>query len=227
MGGVTKGDLAYRSIRDLILSGRLRNGDIIPQRELAAEIGISTTPLREGLRRLESEGLITLDAHRTARVTELRAEEARDLLELRRALDPLAAGLAAERRTREDLAAIRAAAEGLHALPVNASLRELEAHRAFHTAIYRASHNALLIGTLDTLWDKADRYRMMALTIDRGQAARDVKDREHRFLVEYIAAGRAADASRTMLEHIDSSLAVTALTQLGERGMDPTIDIGS
>jgi DNA-binding GntR family transcriptional regulator len=220
----TKADLAYRRIRDLILSGELPAGTIIPQRELAAQIGISTTPLREGLRRLVSEGLVSIDAHRTARIRELRTEEARDLLEVRRSLDPLAAGMAAERRSAQDIAEIRSAAKDLHALPVNATLEELMAHRRFHASIYRASQNQLLIGILDTLWDKADRYRLLALRKeDRGQAARDIKDQEHRLLVEYIAAGDAEGAATTMLNHIDTSLAVTAIRRLNSQP-DDTLD---
>ena len=85
----TKSDYAYRQVRDRILSGELLPGAVIQQRELASQIGISTTPLREALRRLKSEGLVELDAHRDARISSLRAEEARDLLELRKSLDPV------------------------------------------------------------------------------------------------------------------------------------------
>ena len=105
----TKSDYAYRQVRDRILSGELEPGAVLQQRDLASRIGISTTPLREALRRLKSEGLVELDAHRDARISPLRAEEARDLLELRKSLDPLAAGLAAQRRTNADIQAIRAA----------------------------------------------------------------------------------------------------------------------
>ena len=105
----TKSDYAYRQVRDRILSGELQPGAVIQQRDLASLIGISTTPLREALKRLKSEGLVELDAHRDARISPLRAEEARDLLELRKSLDPLAAGLAAQRRTNADIQAIRAA----------------------------------------------------------------------------------------------------------------------
>jgi DNA-binding GntR family transcriptional regulator len=175
----TKSDLAYRLVRDQILSGGLGPGSVIQQRELAKLIGISTTPLREAMRRLKSEGLVELDAHRDARVADLRAEEARDLLEIRRSLDPLAAALAAERRTRADIAAIRAAHHGLEPLPSHPSVDELVAHRRFHAAIYTASHNELLIETLENLWDKADRYRRLALETGRGQAARDIKAKEH------------------------------------------------
>ncbi|MFC7041372.1 GntR family transcriptional regulator, partial [Nonomuraea rubra] len=60
----TKADYAYLRVKELILSGTLHPGSVIAQAQLAREIGISTTPLREALRRLKSEGLVELDAHR-------------------------------------------------------------------------------------------------------------------------------------------------------------------
>ncbi|AXK34991.1 GntR family transcriptional regulator [Streptomyces armeniacus] len=212
----TKSDAAYRQVRDRILAGELEPGAVIRQRELALRIGISTTPLREALRRLKSEGLVELDAHRDARVSPLRAEEARDLLEVRRSLDPLAAALAADRRTHEDIRALRAAAEELVPLPTRAGAEQLAAHRRFHSALYRASHNDLLTETLDGLWDKADRYRRLALRTDRGQAARDQKAREHEALVECVVRGDSARAADIMRRHIDTSLGATAVRQLGE-----------
>ena len=106
----TKSDFAYLRLREMILSGELAAGAVLNQATLAPAIGISTTPLREALRRLKSEGLVELGAHRDARVSALTVEEARDLLEVRRSLDPLAAALAAERRTKADLHAVREAA---------------------------------------------------------------------------------------------------------------------
>jgi DNA-binding GntR family transcriptional regulator len=211
----TKSDYAYRQVRERILSGELHPGAVIQQRDLASRIGISTTPLREALRRLKSEGLVELDAHRDARISPLRAEEARDLLELRKSLDPLAAGLAAHRRTNADIQAIRAAHAGLEPLPSQPAIGQLVAHRNLHAAIYRASHNDLLIDSLEGLWDKADRYRRLALQTDRGQAARDVKAHEHRMLVEFIAAGDADEAAKVMRAHIDTSLGATAMWRLG------------
>jgi DNA-binding GntR family transcriptional regulator len=211
----TKSDFAYRQVRDRILSGELEPGAVIQQRDLASRIGISTTPLREALRRLKSEGLVELDAHRDARISPLRAEEARDLLELRKSLDPLAAGLAAQRRTNADIQAIRATHAGLEPLPTHPAIGQLVAHRNFHAAIYRASHNDLLIDSLDGLWDKADRYRRLALQTDRGQAARDQKAKEHQLLVDFIAARDSAGAANVMRAHIDTSLGATAVWRLG------------
>ncbi|XVS67339.1 GntR family transcriptional regulator [Actinosynnema sp. CA-299493] len=213
----TKSEYAYGYLRRQILGGELAPGAGINQFTLAKAIGISTTPLREALKRLKSEGLVELDAHRDARVTPLRAEEARDLVELRRALDPLAVALAAERRTAADIAAIREAAEGLRALPGDPDHEELLAHRRFHAALYRASHNVLLVETLDGLWDKADRYRRMALEVDRGDAARARKDHEHGALVDLVVAGDAEGASAVMREHVDTSLGAQAAWRLREQ----------
>ena len=211
----TKSDYAYRQVRDRILSGELEPGAVLQQRDLASRIGISTTPLREALRRLKSEGLVELDAHRDARISPLRAEEARDLLELRKSLDPLAAALAAQRRTNADIQAIRATHGCLDPLPTHPAIEQLVAHRNFHAAIYRASHNDLLIDALEGLWDKADRYRRLALQTDRGQSARDQKAKEHQLMVDLIAAGDSEGAANVMRAHIDTSLGATAVWRLG------------
>jgi DNA-binding GntR family transcriptional regulator len=212
----TKSDFAYTVVRDKILSGEFAPGQVLNQATLARTIGISTTPLREALRRLKSENLVELDAHRDARVTELTAEEARDLLEVRRSLDPLAAALAAERRTKADLKDIRDAAN-LEPLRRGFGVEELEAHRRFHRAIYRASHNDLLVNTLDALWDKADRYRRVGLAGEHGRQERDRKADEHRRLVDCVVAGDADGAAAVMHEHISTSLGAKAATRLGAR----------
>src|SRR4051794_8625662 len=185
----TKSDLAYTRVRDLILSGRLQPGAVLPQAELARTIGMSTTPLREALRRLKQEGLVELDAHRDARVAPLDAEEARELLEMRLALDPLAATLAAQRRTDDDLAAITDALDHLEPLPRHPTPAQLATHRHFHTAIHRASHNRLLVESLHGVWDKTDRYRRHALEADRSAEEKEERAAEHRQMFEAVRDG--------------------------------------
>src|SRR5262245_42994434 len=93
----SKGEVAYAELRGRILSGALRPGSRLEQNELAGDLGMSLTPLREAIRRLSSEGLIHLDAHRDARVAGMSAAEARQLFEVRLSLDPTAARYAAQR----------------------------------------------------------------------------------------------------------------------------------
>jgi DNA-binding GntR family transcriptional regulator len=212
----TKSDFAYTRVRELILSGELEPGAVINQAILARQIGISTTPLREALKRLKQQGLVELDAHRDARVTPLDPEEARDLLEVRRALDPLAASLAADRRTKQDVAEMRAALEGLEALASNPTVQQLVAHRRFHAAIYRASQNARLAETLDGLWDTADRYRRHGLQVERSAEEIATKANEHTLLFEAIVEGDGATAADVMRAHIQTSLGAKSAWRLAK-----------
>jgi DNA-binding GntR family transcriptional regulator len=211
-----KSDLAYARVRALILSGELEPGAVLPQAALARTIGMSTTPLREALRRLKQEGLVELDAHRDARVRPLDAGEARDLLELRRSLEPLAAELAAQRRTQSELAAVEDALARLDALPANPSRAQLESHQRFHAAIHRASHNALLVETLDGIWVKTDRYRRHALEAGRTDEERAARATEHPLLFEAVRDGDPATAADLMRRHVESSLGARSVVQLAE-----------
>jgi len=147
-------------------------------------------------------------------VRPLDAAEARHLLELRRSLDPLAATLAAQRRTEADLAAVRAALDGLEALGSSPSTAQLDSHHRFHAAIHRASHNALLAQTLDGLWVKSDRYRRHGLETGRSEEERDARATEHRLLFEAVRDGDAEAAAELMRRHVETSLGARSLERL-------------
>lgn len=212
---LTKNAYAYEELRRRILAGDLAAGQTISQEQLAVELGVSTTPLREALRRLDAEGLVTLASHRDARVTELDAAEARSLFEIRENLDPLAAKLAAGRRTDADVETIEAALRGLEPLSASTGFEALLAHRAFHRSVYTASHNPLLSSLLEGLWDKADRYRQVGLqsTPDSPEDRERVR-REHIAIAEAVIAGDAREAERTMKKHVLGSLGRRAITAL-------------
>lgn len=222
----TKSDYAYEWLREAILAGDYPPGTALNQMLLAETIGISTTPLRESLRRLSAEGLVELESHRDARVSALTASEARGIIEMRQALDPLALELAAERRTEDDLAKIVAAQERLEAAsdgvpPVDGSALDTRAHRDFHTILYRTSHNPLLISTLDLLWDKAERYRTLGLQSAASDeedlmAKRRRKSAEHADLVDCIRRGDSKRAGEVMRQHIGHSLVAKAATTLAD-----------
>ena len=92
---MTKAKAVYVETRSRILKGMLAPGSAVNQEALAAELGVSITPLREALRRLEMEGLIRMEAHRTMIITPLTRQELHEMYAIRLELDPLAAGLAA------------------------------------------------------------------------------------------------------------------------------------
>src|SRR6476660_3222116 len=103
---VTKAEAVYIETRSRILKGTLAPGSAVNQETLAADLGVSITPLREALRRLEMEGLIRLEAHRTMIITPLTSQELHEMYASRMELDPLAAGLAAGSASETELAQI-------------------------------------------------------------------------------------------------------------------------
>ncbi|KFG71305.1 GntR family transcriptional regulator [Streptomyces mutabilis] len=214
---VSKSDYAYAELRGQILSGTLPAGTRLAQYDLAESLNMSITPLREAIRRLSSEGLVTVETHRDVRVSTMSSDEARQLFEVRLSLDPTAAELAARRRTDQDIDVMRSAVARL--LPVTRQWGEeaLTAHRAFHQALYRASHNDVLIRLLDDLWDKSDRYRRLGLELPPGDEPRTRDLQEHHQLVDLIEDGRAAEAAQLMRNHITHSLTATAISALEDR----------
>ena len=211
----SKSHYAYVEIKKRILTDVLHPGDRLSQEGIAAELGISTTPVREGLKRLASEGFVVLETHRDARVTPLTYEEAVSLYDVRLQLDPVAARWAAERRDEGDVERVRRTLEALTPLTGTSGLAALDAHRAFHRSIYRASANAPLVEILDGLWDKNDRYRQFTLHSRRaGRADVTRVRREHQALADAVVAGRGDAAESVMRDHIAGSLGRRAVEVL-------------
>ncbi|PNI08680.1 GntR family transcriptional regulator [Arthrobacter sp. AFG7.2] len=215
---LTKSAYAYDELRRRILTGQIQPGAVFSQTSLAQELGVSTTPLREALRRLAAEGMVQLDSHRDARVTPLSPDEARNLYVIRENLDPLAAALAATSRTPEDISAIEVTLKQLTPLNESSDLDAMTAHRNFHRAIYTASHNPLLIGILEGLWDKADQYRHIGLQNQQDSAKDHARvQQEHVLIAEAVIAGQADHARETMHRHVLGSLGRRAIEVLEGR----------
>jgi DNA-binding GntR family transcriptional regulator len=201
----TKSELAEQHVRRRILSGELAPGSVINQVDLAADLSVSTTPLREALNHLRAEGLVYIDSNRDTRVTALSTDEAVHIYELRMNLDPLAASLAARRYDDKDAKQLRTIARQLHAVLETSDEDIIEVHHAFHRALYVASHNDILVGLLDVVWGRSDRYRRFgtALIPQRSVAERQA---EHARLVEAVLARDEERAAAEMRQHVESSL---------------------
>ncbi|AKK02279.1 GntR family transcriptional regulator [Corynebacterium epidermidicanis] len=202
----SKGVVAYRELRKRIVSGVLPPGSRLQQYDLADELEMSITPLREAIRQLASEGWIHMETHRDARVAETSDDEARELLEVRYALEPLAAELAAMRRTDADLIEIRSTAKALLPVTLDTSEEAFHAHRAFHTSIFKAAHNTVLLGSLEDVWDKSDRYRRLSTNYPADDGARAVDFAQHHRLAKLIEEGDGPAAAELSREHIRNSL---------------------
>jgi DNA-binding GntR family transcriptional regulator len=198
-GRLTKTDAAYSELRARILDGTLPPGSVLDQDTIASQLGLSTTPVREALRRLESESLVVMAAHREARIATLTREELEDIYDVRLALDPLAARLATEHATDEQIAAAR---DALEWTGVSVAEVMLEGNRRFHRAIYNSSGNDALLAILEGLWDRSDRYRMALLRTDDGRREADA---DHQEIFEAFANRDAVLVERLMYEHLARS----------------------
>ncbi|HET9078705.1 MAG TPA: GntR family transcriptional regulator [Acidimicrobiales bacterium] len=196
----TKADAAYRELRRRIVDASLEPGSRLDQEMLAAALGVSTTPLREALRRLEAERLVQRAAHRQVVIAPLSPQELHELYEVRLHLDSLSVRMAA--RAADPGLAVEA--ERYLALPDPEHPHHgLELNRAFHRTLYSSSGNTVLTEILDWLWDRTDRYRIL-LTADPSDAG--VAADEHRELLSLVTAGRASEAGALMRRHLQRSV---------------------
>ena len=174
-GETTKADGVYLEMRNQILYGVLEPGSRIDYPRLSASLGVSITPLREALRRLEADHLVIRNAHRDVVVAPLTREEASDLVAVRQELDLLAARLAAAQMTPDELARARELVAGQDEQGALRYLRDAgipvaaggpaNVSRAFHRMVYRGSHNQVLIQYRDSLSTRTERYVILARQI--------------------------------------------------------------
>lgn len=192
----------FYTIREAILKGNLKPGTRLKEIALANEMGVSRTPVRDAIRKLELEGLVVIEPNRGACVSEIARQELNDVLELRRGLEELAIQKACERITPEELENLEAAAEEFSSLVSGRDLKDLaEADVHFHDVIYRASHNRRLVQILNNLREQMYRFRMEYL---KDESSRKLLDQEHHEILEAVRKGDAEAAHTCICQHIDN-----------------------
>ena len=148
-------------IRDMILNGQLKPGDRLRQDELATTFGVSAMPIREALRQLQAEGLVTFRPRRGAAVASLSLAEYEEIYRMREELEILACGWAAEdfdRISMDDLSKLLAEIEQAEAHPEDIYPR-LQLVREFFFTVFEASEKDHLLRILSSLWDLSQQYR--------------------------------------------------------------------
>jgi len=192
-------DLAYEDIRDAILSGALPPGRRIKERDVAAQMGISTTPVKEALRRLEQEGLVVSQPRRGAVVSTLVEIPVEEIEEIRGMLEAMAARLAATRMSDAQLARLREVVGEMAQL--TRDMREpqsrIEGVNVFHQLIRDGAGNAFIGRFVETLLPFERVHRPEYL--DPDEAARIL--REHEEIAAALLARDAALAERRMADH--------------------------
>jgi DNA-binding GntR family transcriptional regulator len=192
----SKSDVVADALREEIRLGRLESGALLRQRDLADRFGVSPTPVREALRRLEAEGFVVSVLHRGAQV--VRREQARleENFLIRAALEPLAAQLAAERITADDLTELTRLHERLSAADDCDAAALAELNQAFHLRIYEAAASPVLMTLLRLLWSSAGE------TPSRRRGARE-SSAQHAAILDALRRGdgeAAADKTRLHIE---------------------------
>src|SRR5215468_10670102 len=150
-GYVSKTDLVAALIRELIITGELAAGAPLRQRDLAQRFYVSQTPVREAMRRLESEGLVVGDTHRGFTVVEPDDGPIEENFQIRAALESLGASLAARKIDEQGLAALQALNDRMSALPDD-DTRYADLNREFHFTVYEYAHSPLLLTLMRLLW---------------------------------------------------------------------------
>jgi DNA-binding GntR family transcriptional regulator len=191
---------AYRTIRQRVIDNTWPAGYRALEHDLADELGMSRTPLREALVRLENEGLIRLIPRHGMTVLPVSHDDMRDIYEMLAALEAMAAELAVRRRPSE--AALKPLADAASAMERALLADDLDAWAAaeedFHRHLVALSGNRLIIDTVQNCSDRTHRARMVTLRL----RARPVEStREHRDLVEKMRAGNACGAFQSHRAH--------------------------
>ncbi len=150
-GYVSKTDLVAALIRELVITGELGPGEQLRQRDLALRFHVSQTPVREAMRRLESEGLLVCDTHRGFTVVTPGAGRVEENFQIRAALESLGASLAAPKIDADGLARLRDLNEQMRAL-ADDDPRYAELNREFHFTVYEYARSPLLLSLMRLLW---------------------------------------------------------------------------
>jgi len=193
----------YRELRTRILRGDVTPGQRLAQAELAEELGVSRTPVREALRRLTGEGLVEFRTNYGFSAAENQIGGMLQRMEVRALLEPGIAELAAQRRTQADLEAMQAAID--EERQATSAEEAHDASRRFHVALARATGNEELVRTLEALWFvEVGRWALAQRRESRKWQASDVA--EHSAVAAAVGARRRAEARKLMKRHLENAL---------------------
>ena len=195
-------DVVFNTLRQAILRGELKPGERLLEIQLANKLGVSRTPIREAIRKLELEGLVLMIPRRGAEVAEITEKSLRDVLEVRGALEELAVDLACDRITNEDIQNLKEAAKEFEAALQGGDVTEYaEADVKFHDIIYHATDNQRLIQLLYNLREQMYRYRVEYL---KRKEMHSILLEEHEHIIECIEKRDKQAAKLAISTHVEN-----------------------
>ena len=193
-------DVVFNTLRTSILTGELKPGERLMEIHLADKLGVSRTPIREAIRKLELEGLVVMIPRKGAEVAKITVRDLKDALEVRMAIDSLSVKLACERLDENDKTEIKQACVAFREAVKSKNVQAIvEGDERFHNTIYRASKNQKLITIAMNLREQVYRYRFEYV---KDFSYHENLIREHDQITEAILKGDVETAQKIMKEHI-------------------------
>ena len=195
-------DVVFNTLRQAILRGELKPGERLMEIQLANKLGVSRTPVREAIRKLELEGLVLMIPRKGAEVADISEKSLKDVLEVREALEELAARLACDKITKEGINRLKEAAQDFRsALKSNDITQMAEADVRFHDLICNATENQKLGQLLNNLREQMYRYRIEYL---KDQQVYEKLLSEQEEIIRHIEKGEKDEAARVVSRHIEN-----------------------
>lgn len=195
-------DVVFNTLRKAILTGKLKPGERLMEVHLANRLGVSRTPIREAIRKLELEGLVIMIPRRGAEVARITEKSLKDVLEVRRALDALSVELACDRITSEDTKRLWEACQEFERAARGKDAAVIaKADVALHDIIVEATGNLRLQQLVNNLAEQMYRYRFVYI---KEESRHDNLVAEHREIYESIAARDKERAAKAAKIHIDN-----------------------
>ncbi|MFA4885655.1 MAG: GntR family transcriptional regulator [Desulfotomaculaceae bacterium] len=193
-------EMVFESLREAIILGRLRPGERLMEIQLAEEMGVSRTPVREAIRKLELEGFVVMVPRKGAYVAGVSIKDIADVFEVRAALEGLAAGLAAERITDEEMDHLEEAIVMISG--EEDFLQVVKGDSMFHELIYKASRNHRLIQIITHLQEQINRFRLTSLSVP---GRLKIAVGEHKKITEAICSRDVDLAHSLASEHMENA----------------------
>ena len=154
-------DVVYNTLREAILKGELKPGERLMELQLASKLGVSRTPIREAIRMLELEGLAVTIPRKGAEVAKMTVKDMEDVLEVREALDELAAKIACNKITEEQLQTLSKVKDAFEESTKTTDIKQIAMYdEKFHDVIYESTGNVRLVNLLNNLREQIYRYRV-------------------------------------------------------------------
>ena len=195
-------DVVFNTLRRAILTGQLKPGERLMEVHLANKLGVSRTPIREAIRKLELEGLVIMIPRRGAEVARITEKSLKDVLEVRRALDALSVELACDRITEENMKRLLQACQDFEKAAKGKDASVIaKADVALHDIIVEATGNQRLAQLVNNLSEQMYRYRFVYI---KEESKHDMLVAEHREIYESIASRDKERAARAAKLHIDN-----------------------